>query len=177
MNILRLNAAPNSAPTAQESKPHLKAFLRRLVITAVVAPFVIGPVAVMAVVAGPPIPVKVNGIVGTGGDAVELSGQMTIATRIIDDSVFNGPTILELVIDFSSVKGKGNGNGSSKFETEAQTIIHRPLLALDAIEVTFPYSAGNSVHSAKTAKATLSVSFNAASGIAISSTVKDVPLN
>jgi hypothetical protein len=102
---------------------------------------------------------------------------MTIATRIIPDPDFNGPTNLELVIDFSSVKGIGKGKGQEKFATEAQTIVHRPLLALDPIEVTFPYNAGNNVNSARAAKATLTVSFSAASGLAITSKVQDVPLN
>jgi hypothetical protein len=171
--------AISDADTSEKPKSKSKwgRGLRCLILGGVVAPLVIGPVAVMAVVAGPPIPVTVNGTVGNGAEAVDLSGQITIATRIIDDPVFNGPTILELVIDFSSVKGKGKGSGQNKFETEAQTIIHRPLLAMDPIEVTFPYFAGNNMNSAKTAVATLNVSFNAATGVAITSTVKDVPIN
>lgn len=178
MKTYPLNAISN-AGAAGKRPLKWRTALRRLIVAGVLAPLVIGPVVVMAVVAGPPIPVTVNGTVGTGADAVDLGGQMTIATRIIDDPAFNGPTILELVIDFSSIKGngKGNGNGQDKFATEAQTIIHRPLLALDPIEVTFPYFAGNNVNSARTAKATLAVSFNASTGVAITSTVKDVPIN
>lgn len=153
--------------------------LRRTAMMVIVTPLVMVPAAVMAVVAvvtGPPIPVNVNGNVGVGPDAVALSGQITVGTRIIPDPDFGNPPSLELIVDFSSVKGKGNGGGSSQFTTEAQTIIHRPLLALDPIEVTFPYSNGNSANSAKTAVATLMVSFNAASGVAVTSTVKDMPL-
>jgi hypothetical protein len=180
MNSIVLNAKTYAAKSVFGSGLKWKTILRRMVIVAVVAPVVIVPTAVLAVVAvvaGPPIPVTVNGTVGTGVDAVDLNGQMTIATRIIPDPDFNGPTNLELVIDFSSVKGNGKAKGQEKFATEAQVIIHRPLLALDPIEVTFPYNAGNNANSAKTAKATLAVSFNAASGVAITSTVNDVPLN
>jgi hypothetical protein len=180
MNALSLTISNSATNNALDHGSQWKKRLRRTLIIAVVAPVVIIPASVLAVVAvtaGAPIPVTVNGTVGNGADAVDLNGQMTIATRIIPDPEFNAPTTLELVIDFSSVKGKGKGNGNSKFETEAQTVIHRPLLALDPIEVTFPYSPGNSVNSAKTAKATLMVSFNATSGIAITSTVKDMPLN
>jgi hypothetical protein len=156
-----------------------KKFLRRTAIIVIAAPIVMVPAAVMAVVsvvAGPPIPVSVNGIVGTGVDAVELNGQMTVATRIIPDPDFGSPPSLELIVDFSSVKGNGKAKGQEKFATEAQVIIHRPLLALDPVEVTFPYFAGNSAKSAKTAKATLMVAFNAQTGISITSTVTDVPL-
>lgn len=180
MNTLSLNASTNAAQAAVKRGLQWKKILRRTAIIVIAAPLVIVPAAVLAVVAvvtGPPVAVGVNGNVGAGPDAVALSGQITVSTRIIPDADFGNPPSLELIVDFSSVKGKGNGNGNSQFTTEAQTIIHRPLLALDPVEVTFPYSNGNSVHSAKTAVATLMVSFNATSGVAITSTVKDVPLN
>lgn len=179
MNTLPLNTLTPVAEVRLGNRNQWKTILRRTMIVVIAAPLVIVPAAVLAVVVvvtGPPIPVTINGTVGTGPDAVALSGQITIATRIIPDPDFNSPTNLELVIDFSSVKGQGNANGNSKFATEAQTIIHRPLLALDPIEVTFPYSQGNSANSAKTAVAKLMVSFSAASGVSITSIVKDMPL-
>ena len=179
MNALSLNESTHAAKATVDGKKRWKVALRRMMVVLFAAPLVIVPAAVLAVVAvvtGPPILVTVNGTVGTGADAVALSGQIKIATRIIPDPDFNSPTNLELTIDFSNVTGKGNGSGTSKFSTEAQTIIHRPLLALDPIEVTFPYSQANSANSAKTAKATLMVSFNAASGVSITSTVVDMPL-
>lgn len=201
MNTVLLHALPGATAVASLKplhRPHWKTVLRRFVITSIVAPLVLGPVVVMAIVAGPPIPVTINGVVGNGVDAVDLNGQMMISTRIISDLEFSAPPILELVIDFSSVKGngrdggkgggKGSGKGSEqeksgkgndeeKFVTEAQAIIRRPLLALDPVEVTFPYTSGNNPHSARTAVATLMVSFSAASGLAITSKVKDVKLD
>ena len=173
MNVLPLNALTPDAKTTVGNRQPWKAVLRRTMIVVIAAPLIIVPAAVLAVVAvitGPAITVPVSGTVGAGIDAVVLSGQMKIAPRIIPDPDFNSPTNLELAIDFVGVKGKG----VTSFSTEAQTIIHRPLLALDPIEVTFPYSAGNI---AKTAKAILMVSFNAASGVSITSTVRDVPLH
>lgn len=179
MNILSLNASANAAQAAVSSAARWKTILRRSIIILVVSPLVIVPAAVLAVVAvvaGPPIAVNVNGTVGTGVDAVDLNGQMTVATRIIPDPDFNSPTNLELIVDFSSVKGNGKAKGQEKFATEAQVVIHRPLLALDPVEVTFPYNAGNSANSAKVAKATLMVSFNATTGVGITSSVTDMPL-
>jgi hypothetical protein len=179
MNTLSLHGSTNAVQAAVKRSFQWKKFLRRTAIIVIAAPIVMVPAAVMAVVsvvAGPPIPVSVNGIVGTGVDAVELNGQMTVATRIIPDPDFGSPPSLELIVDFSSVKGNGKAKGQEKFATEAQVIIHRPLLALDPVEVTFPYFAGNSAKSAKTAKATLMVAFNAQTGISITSTVTDMPL-
>ena len=179
MNTLYLHASTDAAKAAVKRNFQWKKFLRRTAIIVIAAPIVIVPAAVMAVVSvvsGPPIPVSVNGTVGTGVDAVDLNGQMTVATRIIPDPDFGSPPSLELIVDFSSVKGNGKAKGQEKFATEAQVIIHRPLLALDPVEVTFPYFAGNSAKSAKTAKAKLMVAYNAQTGISITSTVTDVPL-
>jgi hypothetical protein len=179
MNTLSLNASTDAAQTAVKRGLQWKAVLRRTVIVVLCAPVIIIPatvMAVVAVVAGPPIPVTINGTVGTGGDAVDINGQMTVATRIIPDLDFgNGPT-LELIVDFNNVKGNGKANGQAKFATEAQVIIHRPLLALDAVEVTFPYNQGNGAKSARTAKATMMVSFDAKKGVSITSGVRDMPL-
>ena len=178
--MLPLGASTHDLGPAVHTRLQWKTALHRTLIIALLALVLFGAassLAVVAVVALPPIPVAINGTVGNGADAVEINGQMTIATRIIPDPDFNGPTVLELIIDFSSVKGNGKAKGQEKFSTEAQTIIHRPLLALDPIEVTFPYNAGNSIRSAKTAKATLMVGFDARTGINITSTVKDVPLD
>jgi len=179
MNILSLNAKTHASKATTGNGARWKTVLRRSAVIFAVSPLIIAPAAVLAVVAvvtGPPIPVTVNGTVGTGVDAVDLNGQMTVATRIIPDPDFNSPTNLELIIDFSSVKGNGKAKGQEKFATEAQVIIHRPLLALDPVEVTFPYFAGNSAKSAKVAKAKLMVAFNAQTGISITSTVTDMPL-
>lgn len=179
MNALPLNGSPCVMQPTVKSGLQWKTILRRTLIVVLAAPISIVPasvLAVVAVVAGPPIRVVINGTVGNGVDAVDLNGQVSVATRIIPDLDFGkGPT-LELIVDFSSVKGNGKAKGQEKFATEAQAVIHRPLLSFDSVEVTFPYSAGNNPNSAKTAKATLSVSFNGATGVAITSTVKDVPL-
>jgi hypothetical protein len=180
MNTIRLHAVPDGKKTVLERNKRWKPILRRTLLAAIIAPIVIAPAmvsAVVAVVTGAPIPVAVNGTVGAAGDTVDISGQITVTTRIIPDPDFGSPNNLELIVDFSNVKGNGKGNGTSKFATEAQTVIHRPLLALDPIEVTFPYTQGNNVNSTKTAVATLMVSFNASTGVAITSTVKDVPMN
>lgn len=157
--------------------PSFTKVVRRAAIALVVVPLVAIPVAVMAVVSGPTLSVPVDGSIGTGADAITFSGQMTVATRIIDDPVFNGPTVLELVIDFSGVKGAKKGSAPVTYVTNAQAVIHRPLLAFDPIEATFPYYAANNALSAQTAKAALSVSFGGKTGVGITSKIGPAPVN
>ncbi len=136
-------------------------------------PLITVPLLVLAVVQGPPLPVTVDAEIDSGVERIKFSGQIDISTRIIDDPDFNGPTMLEMIIDFKSVKGVGKASGR-KFATESQTVIHRPLLAFDEIEATFPYTQGNDVHAARTAKAAISVAFSPGSGLRVTSRLTSV---
>lgn len=156
--------------------PFWKKSLRFALISVIAAPLIAVPILVMAVVHGPPIPVKVAGTIGSTTENIGFSGQMTVATRMIGDPDFRGPTILELTVDFSNVKGVGMASGR-KFVSEAQTVIHRPLLAFDTIELTFPYTPGNDVHLAQTATATINVTFSAASGLGLTSKITKTSSN
>jgi hypothetical protein len=180
MNALFLTALNHKVKISRGSSFPWKKILRRTMFVAIAAPLVIVPAAVLAVVAvvtGPPIPVAINGAVGVGEEAVDISGQITIATRIIPDPDFGNPPSLELILDFNNVKANGKVKKQDKFATEAQVIVRRPLVPLDGVEVTFPYTNGNgnNAKSTKSAVAKLSVSFNASTGVAITSTVKDIP--
>ncbi|WP_156955358.1 hypothetical protein [Polaromonas glacialis] len=152
-----------------------KRVVRPLLVTAIVLPAVIAPLLVLAVVQGPTVPVLVDGTVSSDTETIAFGGEMTISTRVIDDTVFNGPTMLEMIVDFSRVKGQGKASGK-KFTSEAQVIVHRPLLAFDEVEVIFPYTQGNDVHAARSAMAVISASFSAKSGIVLTSKIKKVPL-
>ena len=152
-----------------------KRVVRPLLVTAIVLPAVIAPLLVLAVVQGPTVPVLVDGTISSDTENVAFGGEMTISTRVINDTVFNGPTMLEMIVDFSRVKGQGKASGK-KFTSEAQVIVHRPLLAFDEVEVIFPYTQGNDVHAARSAMVTISASFSARSGIVLTSKIKKVPL-
>jgi hypothetical protein len=154
--------------------PSGKRRLYRAAAAALAAPLIVIPIAVLAVSSGVTVPVKLEGTVGNGTDSVAFSGQATITPRIITDTVFNGPTVLELVIDFASVKGTEKSSGR-QFGTVAQAIVRRPLLAFDQVEVTFPYYAGAEVSATRTALASFGVSFAAASGVTITSKVTSLP--
>lgn len=153
---------------------------RRLYATALCASALCLPVALgtaaMAALPVPAIPVKVGGIVGTGVDAVSLSGQVVVMPRLIVDGVFTRRTVLELVIDFSGVKGVRRANPSEQFVSEAQTIVRRPLLVRDPVEVTFLYRSTNG-RVIKAARAILDVTYGAGGSLTIVSTLNDVAPN
>jgi hypothetical protein len=175
MKPFSFHAAPDSTVTALHSR--FPKMVRRLPITAMAALLALEPLAASAATAGSPIPVPVTGTVGSGANIIDLSGQVVITPRIITDGVFSNKITLELAIDFRGVKGVPRAGGQQNFVTEAQTVIHRPLLSRDAIEVTFPYHLTGNFSSARPAKAALAVSYDANSGIRITSAIKDVPTN
>lgn len=140
---------------------------RRRLAPGVVALVLAVPLAVVAVSVRAPL-LRVLAELDNGVERIAFAGQIDIASRIIDDPVFNGPTMLEMVVDFRSVRGVGRANGRA-FGTEAQTVVHRPLLPFDEFELTFPYQPGNDVHSARTAKATISVAFTPQTGLRMTS--------
>lgn len=151
-----------------------KRSLRPLLVAALVVPAVMGPLFVWAVVQGPTVPVLVDGVISSDTENIGFGGEMTITTRVIEDTVFNGPTMLEMIVDFSRVRGEGKVS-RQRFTSEAQVIVHRPLLAFDEVEVIFPYTQGNDVHAARSAMAVISASFSARSGIVLTSKIKKVP--
>ena len=151
-----------------------KRLVRPMLVAALVVPAVIAPLFVWAVVQGPTVPVLVDGTISSDTETIGFGGEMTITTRVIEDTVFNGPTMLEMIVDFSRVSGEGKVS-RKKFTSEAQVIVHRPLLAFDEVEVIFPYTQGNDVHAARSAMVTISASFSARSGIVLTSKIKKVP--
>ena len=151
-----------------------KRFVRPLLVAALVVPAVMGPLFVWAVVQGPTVPVLVDGTISSDTETIGFGGEMTITTRVIEDTVFNGPTMLEMIVDFSRVSGEGKVS-RKKFTSEAQVIVRRPLLAFDAVEVIFPYTQGNDVHAARSAMVTINTSFSVRSGIVLTSKIGKVP--
>jgi len=107
------------------------------------------------------------GGVGGGGkasEAVVFSGQATISGKVIYDNVFGAPPVLEIIVDLSAVKGKGVQSGKA-YLVSSQTILHRPLLAFDPLEVSFPFAADGNVLQARSARASFGVYYNAAKGM------------
>ena len=80
---------------------------------------------------------------GSGGpaEAVVFTGQASISGKVVHDTVFGAPPVLEIIVDLSNVSGKGLRSGKTYLVVSNQLILHRPLLAFDPIEVSFPFFA------------------------------------
>lgn len=100
--------------------------------------------------------VPIQGMLDHPNERVDFSGQLNIETRIIKDAVFLNPDVLELVIDFSAIRGIGLGS-RGPYGTQALVIVHRPLRPFDEFEVTFPYAPGNNPNSARTGVVSIQV--------------------
>jgi hypothetical protein len=115
-----------------------------------------------------PRTVPINDTIKVGNENITFSGQAKISGQIIDDTLTRAPRVLQLLIDFSAVTAAGQSS-KKKYVTNAQSIIHRPLLSYDPIEVSFPYHAVGDFSSARSALATFSVALGGPTGLTITS--------
>jgi len=106
----------------------------------------------------PTLAVPVKDTVNGATENIAFSGTVTISAKQVDDPDFKAPRVLELVIDFSGLKGVGQASGKT-YLCLAQAVLHRPLLELDQIRTSFPYYPDNNVLAARTAVATFTVTF------------------
>ena len=110
---------------------------------------------------------KASGTVGAGGPASEpvtFSGQAAISGKVILDTHFGAPPVLEIIVDLSQVKGRGIRTGKD-YLVSTHAILHRPLLAFDPIEVGFSFAEDGQLLPARSALASFGVHYNAARGI------------
>ena len=108
----------------------------------------------------------VNGAVGASGpfEPVSFSGQASISGKVIHDPDFGTPPILEIRIDLSNVSARGMQSRKT-YLVSAQAVLHRPLLAFDPLELSFPFVFAGESSPARSALASFGIHFNAASGM------------
>ncbi len=110
----------------------------------------------------------VTGAVGGGRGPIEtvvFSGQASISGKVIHDPDFGNPPILEVVIDLSNVTGTGVQSRKT-YVIATQAVLHRPLLAFDPFELSFPFYLEGDNSPARWALASFGIHFNAARGMA-----------
>jgi hypothetical protein len=86
---------------------------------------------------------------------------------VIRDTVFGAPPVLEILVDLSNVRGRGVRTGKS-YLVAGHTVLHRPLLAFDPVEVTFSYAADGNLLLARSALASFGVYYSAGKGMTTS---------
>ncbi|MGH6626880.1 MAG: hypothetical protein ACRECD_10140 [Burkholderiaceae bacterium] len=111
----------------------------------------------------------VHGAVGGSGgpqEPVIFSGQASISGKVIHDPDFGTPPVLEVVIDLSQVSGTGVQSRKT-YLVSTQAVLHRPLLAFDPFELSFPFFLEGDGSPARWALASFGIHFNAARGMAV----------
>ena len=142
-------------------------FLHGAGLAAIAAAIIATPLPAAAAVIWPQnLSVAVSDTVRGATENVVFSGQLMVVGRVVKDTNLSGPRVMELIIDFSGVSGTGATTGK-KYVTAAHVILHRSLKALDPVQVSFPYYSDGQLTAARTALASLAVSYAPASGIAI----------
>jgi hypothetical protein len=107
------------------------------------------------------------GTVGAGDAASEpvvFVGQASITGKVIYDTVFGAPPVLEISVDLSGVSGMGLRTGRT-YQVATQAVLHRPLLAFDSIEVGLSFAADGNATLARSALASFGVLYNATGGM------------
>jgi len=131
-----------------------------------------GPVPVNAApVVGSVVAATVSGAVSSSGgpaEAVVFSGQASISGKVIHDPDFGTPPVIEIIVDLSKVSGVGLRSRKA-YLVSTQAVLHRPLLAFDSVEVSFPFVAeGEDMLRARSGLASFGIQFSAAGGITAS---------
>lgn len=150
------------------TEPKRRPFLRQAGLAAIAAATITTPLPAAALTWPQTVSVPVSDTVRAGAEDVIFSGQIVVTGNIIVDTTFSGPKVLEILVDFRGVIGTGATTGK-KYVTVAQAILHRPLVTRDPIQATFPFYTDGQFMAARTALASLAVSYVPESGISITS--------
>ncbi|HET8746621.1 MAG TPA: hypothetical protein VFM98_13525 [Ramlibacter sp.] len=107
--------------------------------------------------------------VGTVGseaasEPVVFAGQASITGKVIYDTVFGAPPVLQLIVDLSQVTGRGQRTGTA-YRVAGQAILHRPLQAFDVIDLSFSFGPAGDFALSRSALASFGVYYNATSGV------------
>jgi hypothetical protein len=105
---------------------------------------------------------------GTAADMatepVVFAGQAAVSGRVVRDTTFGAPPVLELVIDLGKVTARGLRSGVA-YHVHGEAILHRPLQAFEQVEVGVSIAPPNNPLQARSAVATFGVHYSAAKGI------------
>ena len=113
-----------------------------------------------------PVAGAVGGSAGPA-EAVVVAGHVSITGKIIHATVFGAPPVLELHVDLSNVRGRGQRTGKP-YVVDSQAILHRPLVAFDPVEISFPFVVDGKLLLARSATASFGVYYSASKGMTTS---------
>jgi hypothetical protein len=97
-------------------------------------------------------------------EPVVFGGQAAISGRVIHDTTFGAPPMLEIIVDLSKVTAKGVRSGRP-YVLQAQAVVRRPLRAFEQMEVDFTFAPDGNVLEARSGLALFGVYYSAAKGM------------
>lgn len=147
--------------TATFARKHV----RRIILAAA---FIAVPLLVAARVEMPTIVVPINDTVRGATEDIQFSGQVSITPKLVDDAGAIGGTTLQLMMDFSQVKGRGLTTGK-RYLTSAQAEVQRRIMTSAPVQCRFPYYPASNPMASRTVIAAFSVRYSPPAGLEIGS--------
>jgi hypothetical protein len=105
-----------------------------------------------------------GGAADSASEPVVFAGQAQVSSRVVRDTTFGAPPVLELIVDLGGVTAKGLRSGAA-YQVEGQAILQRPLQAFEQLEVGLTFAPRGNPLQARAAIASFGVHYNAAKGI------------
>jgi hypothetical protein len=97
-------------------------------------------------------------------EPVVFAGHASVSGRVIRDTTFNAPPVLELIVDLSGVTARGQRSGAA-YQVEGHAILRRPLQPFEQVEVGVSFAPRGNPLGARSAVASFGVHYSAAKGI------------
>ena len=97
-------------------------------------------------------------------EPVVFGGQASITGRVIPDTDFGAPPVLEVIVDLSTATARGLRSGLA-YQVQGQSILHRPLQPFEQVEVGVSFAPQGDLLQARSAVATFDVHYSAAKGM------------
>lgn len=97
-------------------------------------------------------------------EPVVFGGQASVTGRVIHDTDFGAPAVMELIVDLGGVTARGTRSGRA-YQVQGQAIVRRPLQPFEQIEVGISFAPAGDVTQARSALASFGVRFSEAGGM------------
>jgi hypothetical protein len=97
-------------------------------------------------------------------ETVVFGGQASISGKVIQDTDFGSPPVLEITLDLGNVKGKGLRTGKT-YVVSSQITLRRPLRAFEPVDVSFTFAMDGEPLQARSATASFGIYYSAAKGM------------
>jgi len=97
-------------------------------------------------------------------EPVVFSGQASITSRVIHDTDFGAPPVMELIVDLGGVTARGMRSGRA-YQVQKEAIVRRPLQSFEQVEIGISFAPQGDVTQARSALASFGVRYSEAGGL------------